>query len=85
MERQTKQRTSAAFSGKRKPAPFFSPVTARSGGAVIQPKLTVNAPGDRYEQEADAMANRVMRMPDSSPEEIQRKCAHCEEEEKKQL
>ena len=31
--------------------------------ATIQPKLMVNAPGDRYEQEADAMAERVMRMP----------------------
>ena len=28
---------------------------------VIQPKLQVNAPGDRYEQEADAMAERVIR------------------------
>ena len=32
--------------------------------ARIQPKLMVNAPGDRYEQEADAMAERVMRMPE---------------------
>jgi hypothetical protein len=30
--------------------------------AIIQPKLMVNSPGDRYEQEADAMAERVMRM-----------------------
>lgn len=42
---------------------FFSPVT-------IQPKLTVGQPNDKYEQEADAMAQRV----------IQRKCADCEEE-----
>jgi hypothetical protein len=33
--------------------------------APIQPKLTVGAPGDRYEQEADAMAAQVMTMPDS--------------------
>lgn len=62
---------------------------------VVQPKLTVNRPGDIYEQEADAMADRVMRM--SADEtfrqpqpatgligrSIQRKCPKCEEEEKK--
>lgn len=56
----------------------------------IQPKLTINEPGDKYEQEADSMADKVMRM--EMPEKgiqphkitsIQRKCAHCEEEEKK--
>lgn len=54
---------------------------ASGGGVFFQPKLSVNQPNDRYEQEADAMADRVMRMsqPDSA---IQRKCAHCEEEEK---
>ncbi len=29
---------------------------------IVQPKLTINAPGDEYEQEADAMADSVMRM-----------------------
>lgn len=63
-------------------APFF------------QPKLTINAPGDEYEQEADAMADKVMRMPmndqpffSAKPvgiSHLQRKCAHCEEEEKLQ-
>jgi Domain of unknown function (DUF4157) len=33
---------------------------------VIQAKLSVNRPGDRYEQEADRVAEQVMRMPDSS-------------------
>ncbi len=37
--------------------------TARRG-LFFQPKLTVNAPGDEYEQEADAMADKVMRMSD---------------------
>lgn len=32
-------------------------------GARIQTKLTVNAPGDVYEQEADRVADQVMRMP----------------------
>jgi len=31
---------------------------------AIQPKLTIGEPGDKYEQEADQMAARVMRMPD---------------------
>lgn len=58
----------------------------------FQPKLTVNKPNDVYEQEADDMADKVMRMRDSTQSEsaffspalngIQRKCQHCEEEEK---
>ena len=32
----------------------------------IQTKLVVGAPGDRYEQEADRMADRVMAMPDEA-------------------
>jgi outer membrane protein OmpA-like peptidoglycan-associated protein len=59
---------------------------------VVQPKLTINTPGDIYEQEADAMADRVMRMSSNETakpvtgligKSLQRKCAHCEEEEKK--
>ena len=60
----------------------------------IQPKLSVNEPGDRYEQEADNMADQVMCMSDASigrssffrPSEstIQRKCQQCEEDEKLQ-
>jgi hypothetical protein len=34
-------------------------------GPAIQAKLTVNRPGDQYEQEADHVADQVMRMPDS--------------------
>ena len=33
----------------------------------FQTKLTVNQPGDAYEQEADRVADQVMRMPDPSP------------------
>jgi len=29
----------------------------------VQPKLTVGRPNDKYEQEADSVAERVMRMP----------------------
>ncbi|HBB31406.1 MAG TPA: hypothetical protein DDZ80_07535 [Cyanobacteria bacterium UBA8803] len=34
----------------------------------IQTKLTVGAPGDHYEQEADRVAAQVMSMPNSSPQ-----------------
>lgn len=69
--------------------PFFTP--------IVQPKLTVNTPDDKYEREADRVADAVMRMPDplvsrhpveeiqmkgKSPE-VQRKCTECEEEEKR--
>jgi hypothetical protein len=67
-----------------KPGLFFSP--------VIQPKLSINQPNDIYEQEADAVADKVIRIPDTSINDslffkpsvsaIQRKCAHCEEEKK---
>jgi hypothetical protein len=63
-------------------------------GPKVQAKLRVNEPGDVYEQEADAMADRVMRMTASDSNSlakpvtgligrsVQRKCAKCEEEEK---
>jgi len=35
-------------------------------GVAIQPKLEINSPGDKYEEEADAMAEKVMRMKDNS-------------------
>ena len=31
---------------------------------MIQPKLTINTPGDEYEQEADRISERVMRTPE---------------------
>jgi hypothetical protein len=37
----------------------------------LQPKLKVNPPGDRFEQEADRVAEQVMRMPEP---QIQRAC-----------
>lgn len=69
--------------------PFFKP-------AVLQPKLKIGKPADKYEKEADRVANAVMRMPDSAVQRqpmeeeeelqmqrgstIQLKCAECEEE-----
>ena len=56
----------------------------------LQPKLEINKPGDKYEREADEMADEVMRMPvrtttqlSSGANTIERKCRDCEEEEKK--
>ena len=67
----------------------------KNQSSFFQPKLTINQPNDIYEQEADAMADKVMRMPNPSVNSnsffkpaitsIPRKCAHCEEEDKKQL
>jgi hypothetical protein len=84
---------------------MFAPTQSKSAAAptirpttpFFQPKLTVNTPGDAYEQEADRVADQVMRMkaPLPSPQggetvqrmpitplSVQRKCADCEKEEK---
>ena len=45
---------------------------------ALQAKLKIGQPNDIYEQEADRVAEQVMRMPDSV---IQRKCAKCDEDE----
>ncbi|MHA4806466.1 eCIS core domain-containing protein [Flavitalea flava] len=45
----------------------------------IQRKLTVGAVDDPLEKEADDMAGRILRTPETSF--IQRKCSHCEEED----
>ncbi len=82
------------YSLSHKNNPASTPFTTKSKFRV-QPKLTVNTPGDVYEQEADAMADRVMRMSATENmrqpqpttgligKSVQRKCSKCEEEEKK--
>lgn len=45
-----------------------APARRSPGRKVIQPKLSVNTPGDRYELEADAIAEKVMRMKDDNPQ-----------------
>jgi hypothetical protein len=60
--------------------------------------LTINEPGDRFEREADAVADQVMRAPSAQTggsgkslsmsdhgNKLQRRCSHCEEEEEKNL
>jgi len=56
----------------------------RSQPAVspMQTKLMVSQPGDEYEQEADRIADQVMRMPEPK---IQRVCPECEDELQRQL
>jgi len=44
-------------------------------GLPLQPKLTVNQPGDVYEQEADAVAEQVMRMPARAVSQRLQRCA----------
>jgi Domain of unknown function (DUF4157)/Bacterial toxin 44 len=53
--------------------------TTSAAAAMVQCKLSIGAANDPLEAEADDMAEKVMRMP--APGFIQRKCAHCEEEE----
>ncbi|MDO6818883.1 DUF4157 domain-containing protein [Zobellia sp. 1_MG-2023] len=65
---------------------FFSPTT-------IQPKLTIGQPNDKYEVEADAMADKVVQKlsesdssstSESQIPEIQAKCNTCDKEEEVQ-
>jgi hypothetical protein len=62
-----------------------------TGSLFFQPKLAINQPNDIYEQEADEVADKVMRTSEPSSEKkffsspvVQRKCAACEEEKKVQ-
>src|SRR5215472_16723329 len=65
----------------------------------LQPKLTINAPGDVYEQEADRVAGEVLQIPEQRhaasvagvPAGLQRKCecggtcAECQTEEQDEI
>jgi hypothetical protein len=62
--------------------------------ASLQPKLAIGSVHDPLEGEADRIAAQVMRMPETGPLRqatpggaglVQRKCAHCEEEESQHL
>jgi hypothetical protein len=61
----TAEKSSSTASATQAPKrPFF----AHAGGGdffpPVQAKMTVGAPGDKFEQEADRTANKVLRMPD---------------------
>ncbi len=49
---------------------------------MLQAKLRIGSAHDFFEREADHVANQVMRMPEPN---VQRKCAECEEKDKKTL
>lgn len=81
---QPQAKSNHAFRNPDRQSLFFKP--------YIQPKLTINQPDDVYEQEADAVAEKIMRMTVRENVQskffkpapvVQRVCEHCEEEEKK--
>jgi hypothetical protein len=60
----------------------FGQVRVGNTSSVIQPKLTVGAPGDKYEQEADKVAAQVMGMAEPTNQQpVQREMALEEEQE----
>lgn len=81
-------KTSSPFFDKAAEQAFFTQTQkTQVPFFTVQPKLTIGQPNDRYEQEADAMANQVINKT-TAPEksvaktpEIQSKCPACEEEE----
>ena len=76
--------------------PLWHSMATYAGRSLgLQTKLTVGVPDDLYEREADAVADRVMRMPDNAEMQedvvpvsgqlptvsrLQRKCEQCEDE-----
>jgi len=83
------RRRKRGAANKSKSAENESPVTHQfenvklfpHSSPPIQTKLTVNDPGDKYEQEADSVADKVMGTTDKP--QIQRKCSSCEDDDKK--
>ena len=71
---------SEPFFGKREASPFFA---ANPAFLPVQTKLHIGQAGDKYEREADQMADRVVAAPNSPA--IQNKCAGCEGEEESRL
>ena len=71
-------------------------VSNKTSKSQIQPKLKIGQPNDKFEQEADHVADQVMRMENKNSShsvvnkkqdanQIQRKCADCEKEEEENL
>jgi hypothetical protein len=61
--------------------PFYSMGPVLSLKGLIQPKLTIGQPNDKYEQEADRVADQVMRMPEPKKSLVQRQEEVPDEEE----
>lgn len=70
-----------------KPKAHWSPVQVRERARIApQAKLPIGTPGDRFEREADQVADAVMRgspaaVTATSPPPVQRACAACSQEE----
>ncbi|QHS63699.1 eCIS core domain-containing protein [Chitinophaga agri] len=59
-----------------KEGPFFTPAhnaVQTKTDAFFQPKLAVGQPGDKYEREADAVADKVVNQPSAKGNGVQRK------------
>ena len=76
---------------KKKGSPFFCSSIANQR-AFFQSKLTVGPTNDIYEKEADAVAEKVMRMedpgvvqPKPAISSVQRTCAECAQEEENEV
>jgi hypothetical protein len=66
-----------------KSQPFFTKAgEAGFFGAAVQAKLTMGSPGDKFEREADGMADKVVKKTESGL--APQKCAACEERDKAQ-
>ncbi|MEM7087133.1 MAG: LysM peptidoglycan-binding domain-containing protein [Bacteroidota bacterium] len=65
------------FSNENKSPSFFSE-------SPIQPKLNIGQPNDKFEKEADVMADNIVENNDPSPmaSPVQMKCNQCDQEEK---
>lgn len=82
------QQASLNTASRKQKSFFTTSSTPQTDIPFFQPKLSVGPVDDVYEREADAVADRVMRMPDTPATPappVQRKCAHCEEEEKNKI
>ena len=81
LQLQKKMQTNSVSSARRGKTPFFE-------GIALQRKLTIGSANDAYEQEADRVADQVVKMDtvqtDATPTTgalVQRKCAACEHDE----
>jgi hypothetical protein len=74
-------RQTRTHSPSQRDRPFFGPTGAsrRASAAFFQPKLRLGSPGDRFEREADRVADRIV-SGETAPE-VQRMCADCAAEE----
>ncbi len=59
-----------------KTAPFFKPTSPLGGKGAIQPKLKIGQPNDKYEKEADSVADTVVQKLSSPPSLLKGESAH---------